>query len=81
MDGPVVTWLVHGFSFTVDADETWRLKGEEGMAKLFGLAAKAGNAKGSGVVRVLATKEFIESCRSAEGLKISEELEKAGLKF
>ena len=80
-DGPVVTWLVHGFAFTVDADETWRLKGEEGMAKLFGLASKADNAKGSGVVRVITTKEFIESCRSAEGLKVSEELEKAGLKF
>lgn len=80
-DGPVVTWLVHGFAFTVDADEAWRLKGEEGMAKLFGLAAKAEGAKGSGVVRVLATKEFIESCRSAEGLKVSSELESAGLKF
>jgi CHASE2 domain-containing sensor protein len=80
-DVPVATWLVHGFSFTVDAEETWRLKGEEGMAKLFSLAEKAESARGSGTVRVLATKEFIESCRSAEGLKVSEELEKAGLKF
>lgn len=80
-DEPVATWLVHGFSFTVDADETWRLKGEEGMAKLFALAEKAESAKGGGTVRVLATKEFIESCRTAEGLKVSEELEKAGLKF
>lgn len=79
-DGPIVTWLVHGFAFTVDADETWRLKGEEGMAKLFALAEKAESAKGGGNVRVLATKEFIESCRTAEGLKVSEELEKAGLK-
>jgi CHASE2 domain-containing sensor protein len=79
-DEPVVTWLVHGFSFTVDADETWRLKGEEGMAKLFALAEKAESAKGAGAVRVLATKEFIESCRTAEGLKVSEELGKAGLK-
>ena len=80
-DGPVVTWLVHGFAFTVDADETWRLKGEEGMAKLFGLASKADNAKGGGVVRVIATKDFIESCRSASGLSVSSELESAGLKF
>jgi hypothetical protein len=78
---PVVTWLVHGFSFTVDADEAWRLKGEEGMAKLFWLVTKAEDAKGSGIVRVMATKEFIESCRIAEGLKVSEELEKAGLKL
>lgn len=80
-DGPVVIWLVHGFAFTVDADESWRLKGEEGMAKLFALAAKADSARGGGAVRVLATKEFIESCHSVEGLKVSEELEKAGLKF
>jgi adenylate cyclase len=80
-DEPVATWLVHGFSFTVDAEETWRLKGEEGMAKLFALAEKAGSAKGGGAVRVRATKEFIESCRIAEGLKVSEELEKAGLKI
>jgi CHASE2 domain-containing sensor protein len=80
-DGPVVTWLVHGFAFTVDVGETWRLKGEEGMAKLFGLAGKVESAKDSGVIRVIATKEFIESCRSAEGLKVSEELEKAGLKY
>ena len=79
-DGPVATWLVHGFSFTVDADESWRLKGEEGMAKLFALAEKADSARGSGAVRVLATKEFIESCRSVEGLSVSEEWEKAGLK-
>jgi hypothetical protein len=76
-----VTWLVHGFAFTVDVGETWRLKGEEGMAKLFGLAGKVESAKDSGVIRVIATKEFIESCRSAEGLKVSEELEKAGLKY
>lgn len=80
-DGPVATWLVHGFSFTVDAEETWRLKGEEGMAKLFALAVKVESAKGSGVVRVVTTKEFIESCRTAEGLKVSSELESAGLKF
>jgi hypothetical protein len=79
-DAPVATWLVHGFSFTVDADETWRLKGEEGMAKLFALAEKAESTRGSGTVRVLATKEFIESCRSAEGFKVSEELQKAGLR-
>jgi len=81
MNGPVATWLVHGFSFTVDAGETWRLKGEEGMAKLFALAVKVESARSSGVVRVVTTKEFIESCRTAEGLKVSEELEKAGLKF
>jgi hypothetical protein len=80
-DGPVATWLVHGFSFTVDTEETWRLKGEEGMAKLFSLAEKAGSTKGDGAVRVRATKEFMESCRTAEGLKVSEELQKAGLKF
>jgi hypothetical protein len=65
----------------VDAEETWRLKGEEGMAKLFLLAVKVESAKSSGVVRVVTTKEFIESCRTAEGLKVSEELEKAGLKM
>ncbi|MEW6330551.1 MAG: CHASE2 domain-containing protein [Pseudomonadota bacterium] len=80
-DGPVATWLLHGFGFVVDAEGVWRLKGEEGMAKLFALAAKADDAKGGGVVRVVSTKEFIESCCSAEGLKVSEELEKAGLKF
>ncbi len=80
-DGPVVTWLLHGFGFTVDAGGTWRLKGEEGMAKLFALATKVDSAKNSGVVRVVTTKEFIESCRSTEGLRISEELEKAGMKL
>ncbi|MCR4348132.1 MAG: CHASE2 domain-containing protein [Sulfuricaulis sp.] len=80
-DGPVVTWLLHGFAFTVDAEGTWRLKGEEGMAKLFALASKTGKAGGGEVIRVIATKEFIESCRGTEGLKVSEELEKAGLKL
>ncbi len=79
-DGPIATWLLHGFAFTVDAEETWRLKGEEGMAKLFALAPKTGKGGNGGVVRVVATKEFVEACRSAEGLKVSEELEKAGLK-
>ncbi len=80
-DGPVVTWLLHGFSFTVDAAESWRLKGEEGMAKLFGLVAKTESTKDSDVVRVITTKEFLESCRRAEGLKVSEELEKTGLRL
>jgi hypothetical protein len=77
---PTVTWLLHGFDFTVDTGGTWRLKGEEGMAKLFALAPKTGKGRNAGVVRVVATKEFADACRSAEGLKVSEELEKAGLK-
>ncbi|MBI3569904.1 MAG: CHASE2 domain-containing protein [Gammaproteobacteria bacterium] len=78
---PTVTWLLHGFGFTVDAGEAWRLQGEEGMAKLFSLAPKTGKGGNGGLVRVVATKEFVEACRGAEGLKVSEELEKAGLKF
>jgi len=77
---PTVTWLLHSFDFTVDAEESWRLQGEEGMAKLFALAPKTGKARDGGVIRVLATNEFSDACRSAEGLKVSEELEKAGLK-
>jgi adenylate cyclase len=77
---PTVTWLMHSFDFTVDTGEAWRLRGEEGMAKLFALAPKTGKGGNGGVVRVVATKEFIAECRSAEGLKISEELQKAGLK-
>ncbi len=77
---PAVTWLLHGFDFTVDAGEAWRLKGEEGMAKLFALAPKTSKGGNDGVARVVATKEFVDACRSAEGLKVSEELEKAGLK-
>jgi hypothetical protein len=64
----------------VDAGEAWRLQGEEGMAKLFALAPKTSKAGNGEVIRVLATKEFIDACRIAEGLKVSEELEKAGLK-
>jgi len=79
-DGPVVAWLLHGFGFTVDAEETWRLRGEEGMAKLFALAGKVEAGKGGGVNRIAATEEFMASCRGAEGLKISGELESAGLK-
>ncbi len=79
-DGPVLTWLLHGFGFTVDAEETWRLRGEEGMAKLFALAGEVEAGKGEGVIRVAASKEFVEACRGAEGLKISAELENAGLK-
>ena len=77
---PTVTWLLHSFDFTVDTEDTWRLQGEEGMAKLFALAPKTGKDGNGGVVRVVATKEFVDVCRSAEGLKVSEELEKAGLK-
>lgn len=81
-DGPVATWLLHGFGFVVDAEGVWRLKGEEGMSKLFGLAAKAESAKDkSGVIRVIATKEFIESCRDAEGLEVSKELQNAGWRY
>lgn len=79
-DGPAVTWLLHGFGFTVDAEETWRLRGEEGMAKLFALAGKSEAGTGGGVIRIAATEEFVDSCRGAEGLKISEELESAGLR-
>jgi len=79
-DQTAVTWLLHSFDFTVDTEDTWRLQGEEGMAKLFALAPKTGKGGNGGVVRVVATKEFVDACRSAEGLKVSEELEKAGLK-
>ncbi len=79
-DQTTVTWLLHSFDFTVDTEDTWRLQGEEGMAKLFALAPKTGKGGNGGVIRVLATKEFVDACRSAEGLKVSEELEKAGLK-
>ena len=79
-DQTAVTWLLHSFDFTVDSEESWRLRGEEGMAKLFALAPKTGKGGNGGVVRVVATKEFIDACRGAEGLKVSEELAKAGLK-
>jgi adenylate cyclase len=79
-DGPVATWLLHGFGFPVDAEGAWRLRGEEGMAKLFALAGKVEAGKGAGIIRIAASKEFVDACRGAEGLKISEELEKAGLK-
>jgi CHASE2 domain-containing sensor protein len=79
-DQTTVTWLLHSFDFTVDTEDSWRLQGEEGMAKLFALAPKTGKGGNGGVIRVVATKEFVDACRSAEGLKISEELEKAGLK-
>lgn len=77
---PVVTWLLHGFVFTVDSEDTWRLQGEEGVAKLIALASKASKDGNGGVVRVVATKEFVDALRSAEGLKVSSELESAGLK-
>ena len=79
-DEPVVTWLLHGFAFTVDAEGAWRLRGEQAMAQLFAMASKVEAGKGGGVIRVAATQEFMEACRRAEGLKVSEELEKAGLK-
>ena len=78
---PTVTWLLHSFVFTVDTKETWHLQGEAGMAKLFALATRTGKPGNGGVIRVVATKEFVEACRSAEGLKVSEELGKAGLKI
>ncbi len=37
-DQLTATWLLHTFKFTVDPEETWRLSGEEGMAKLFALS-------------------------------------------
>ncbi len=79
-EGPVVTWLLHGFGFTVDPEETWHLRGEEGMAKLFAITSKVGSGKTEGVIRVVATDEFMDACRSAEGLKVSSELVSAGLK-
>jgi hypothetical protein len=80
-DGPVMTWLLHGFTFAVDAGGSWRLKGEEGMAKLFALTAKIGKHGDGDMIRVIATKEFLDASRAAEGLKVSEELEKAGMKL
>ncbi len=79
-DQTTVTWLLHSFDFTVDTEDAWRLQGEEGMAKLFALAPKTGKGGNGGVVRVVATKQFIDACRGVEGLKVSEELERAGLK-
>jgi adenylate cyclase len=79
-DGPVVTWLLHGFGFTVDAEGAWRLRGEEAMAQLFAMAGKVEAGKGGEVARVDATEEFIDACRGAEGLNVSSELERAGLK-
>jgi len=79
-DGLLVTWLLHGFTFAVDAEGMWRLKGEEAMARLFDLAGKVESGKGGSVIRVDATEEFMDACRGAEGLKVSSELESAGLK-
>jgi len=80
-DQVTATWLLHSFDFTVDAEETWRLQGEEGMAKLFALASKTSESGKERVIRIVATKEFMNTCRSAEGLKVSAELEQAGLKY
>jgi CHASE2 domain-containing sensor protein len=74
-------WLLHAFKFTVDPEETWRLSGEEGMAKLFALASKVSEGGKEGVIRVETTKEFMNACRSAEGLIVSPQLVQAGLKF
>ncbi|MDH5486409.1 MAG: CHASE2 domain-containing protein [Gammaproteobacteria bacterium] len=79
--GATVTWLLHGFAFTVDAEETWRLKGEAGMAKLFALSDKTRKAGDEDIVYVIATKDFLDMCRSVESLRIPEELMKAGLKY
>ena len=79
-DGPLVTWLLHGFAFTVDAEGIWRLKGEEAMAKLFAMAGKVEAGGSKGVIHIATTDEFREACRGAEGLKVSSELESAGLK-
>ncbi|MGA9031425.1 MAG: CHASE2 domain-containing protein [Sulfuricaulis sp.] len=80
-DQTTVTWLLHSFDFTVDTEDSWRLQGEQGMAKLFALAPRTSKGVNDGVARVVATKEFVDACRSVEGLKVSEELEKAGLKW
>ncbi len=79
-NGPVVTWLLHGFAFAVDPEEKWRLRGEEAMAKLFAMASKVGVGENRSVIRVVATEEFMDACRSVEGLRVSSELECAGLK-
>jgi len=78
-DRVTATWLLHGFDFTVDAEETWRLQGEVGMAKLFALASRTGKSGSEGVIRVVTTKEFRDACRLAPNLNVSPELQKAGL--
>ncbi len=78
--GPMVTWLLHGFTFTVDAGEVWRLRGEEGMAKLFAETSAVNVAGSSGVIHIVATDEFVDLCQRNQNLKISDDLHKAGLK-
>ncbi|MBI3545540.1 MAG: CHASE2 domain-containing protein [Gammaproteobacteria bacterium] len=78
-NGSVVTWLLHGFVFTVDAEEVWRLHGEEGMAKLFAETSAVGSTGSGGVMHIAMTKEFARFCQTTD-LKISDELRNAGLK-
>lgn len=80
-NGATATWLLHAFAFTVDAEESWRLQGEEGMAKLFALTSKTGKDGDEDVIRVIATREFLDACRGTEGLAVPDELQQAGLKF
>lgn len=76
VDGPLVTYLLHGFTFKVDAEETWRLRGEEGMARLFGMASELAKTRPPGLVRIVTTAEFKKLSR---GVEVSETLRKAGL--
>lgn len=79
--GPVVTFLLHSFIFTVDAKEAWRAQGEAGMAKLFALADNGNAETESNLVRVITTKEFRDVFKKAGDLTVPAELEKGGLRF
>lgn len=56
-EAPLVTWLLHSFEFTVDAADTWRDRGADGISRLFALGASAARS-GSGAAQIAATDEF-----------------------
>jgi adenylate cyclase len=63
--GPLVTWFLHSFEFTVDAGDAWRDRGADGVSRLFALAAGAGGG-GEGLIRLVATGEFQRFSGSSE---------------
>jgi hypothetical protein len=73
------TFLIHTCVFDVDAQDRWRLQGEEALARTMGLAKTVPSVTQGGSIRIVATQEFNEFCRNTLSQEMPAALIQAGL--
>ncbi len=79
LPAPAVTFSLHTITFKIDAQERWRLLGEEALAQILAMVATVTSAAHSGMIKIQASSEFKELCQRSTAITLSPALVQAGL--